>query len=129
MMLPFLYDAGALIAAERSSRFVWQLHRKGIQDGRRCLIPAPVLAQVWRGGPRQARLAAFVASCDVLPLDEPTARAGGVLIGATATQDVVDAVVVVLAAIFKGIVITSDPDDIGRLIAGIGVPVPDPITV
>lgn len=72
------------------------------------------------GGPRQASLARVLAGVDVLPLDEVDARALGALLGATGTSDVVDGQVAVLAAAGDE-VLTSDPDDMQRLLAARGV--------
>jgi hypothetical protein len=61
-----------------------------------------------------------LAGVDVLPLDEVDARALGALLGATGTSDVVDGHVAVLAAAGDE-VLTSDPDDMQRLLAARGV--------
>lgn len=42
-------DSGALIAAEKSSRRVWQLLKAASERGAAVTVPAVVLAQVWRG--------------------------------------------------------------------------------
>ncbi|HEY3000756.1 MAG TPA: hypothetical protein VGJ44_00275 [Kribbellaceae bacterium] len=48
-------------------------------------------------------------------MTEPLARAAGALCGRAATSDVVDALVVVLAARLGAAVVTSDPVDLARL--------------
>jgi hypothetical protein len=85
-------------------------------DGR-LIVPAPVLAQVWRDGRRQVRLAALLgaASTEVDVLDEAGAKAAGVLCGRSGTRDVVDASVVVAARVNGAPVVTSDPDDLRRI--------------
>ena len=40
------------------------------------VVPAPVLAEAWRGGPRQASLSRLLALCDVAPMSEGQARGG-----------------------------------------------------
>ena len=55
-------DAGALIAVERRSRWVDPTLRLARRDAAMVHVIPEVLAQVWRGGPRQARLAAFLSS-------------------------------------------------------------------
>jgi hypothetical protein len=57
-------------------------------------VPAPVLAQAWRGGSRQASLARLLAMCRVEPMTEAQARDVGVLAGKAAHDDVVDVAVV-----------------------------------
>jgi predicted nucleic acid-binding protein len=50
-----------------------------------------------------------------------TAYAVGELLAAAGSADVVDAVVVLLAARHGDIIVTSDPDDLGQLAAALGV--------
>jgi hypothetical protein len=66
------------------------------------------------GGPRQAQLARLLATPEliVVPLDEATARAVGVLCGQSGHSDVVDVHVVLHATEMGHQVVTSDPDDI-----------------
>ena len=80
-------------------------------------VPAPVLAQVWRGGGRQARIARFLGARDVvlIDMDAETARAIGVMCGLTGVTDVVDGHVALHARRRGLAVLTSDPDDIATL--------------
>ena len=48
------YDSGALIAAERGERLMWVRHRALLLRRVVPTVPAPVVAQCWRGTPRQA---------------------------------------------------------------------------
>ncbi len=64
-----VYDAGALIAAERRDRPMWALHDGALRRRLSPLVPAGVLAQAWRGGP-QANLSRLIAGCTVWTLDE-----------------------------------------------------------
>lgn len=109
-------DAGALIALERRDRRVVRLLELAVESGQVIDIPSGVVAQVWRGGDRQARLARFLASDGVTfaDLDLVTARALGELCALTGGSDVVDAHVALLALRFDRAVVTSDPDDIAR---------------
>lgn len=109
-------DAGALIAVERQVGRVVALIGNELRLGRTVDIPAGALAQVWRGGPRQARLARFVNSTGVkvIPLEDQDARAIGVMCGFIGTTDVVDAHVAWHARAQGLAVLTSDPDDIAR---------------
>lgn len=115
-----VYDAGALIAAERRMSSMLALHCRVLQSpargsARTPVVPTIVLGQVWRGTARQASLSAMLAGCEISPLDEITARQGGQLCGHAGTADLADAVVVVLARRLGAGVVTSDPDDIARL--------------
>jgi predicted nucleic acid-binding protein len=109
-------DTGALIALERGDRearaYVFLAER-----GQATLITSSaVVAQAWRGGARQVRLARFLASDLVmeLPLDADASRRIGSLAAALRTYDVVDGHVAVIALERNAFVVTSDPDDIAR---------------
>ncbi len=88
------YDTGALIAAERNDRRMWALHAGFLADEILPTVPSPVLAQAWRGGPRQASIARLLAMCSVEPLSEQQAREVGAIAGRAGHDDIVDATVV-----------------------------------
>lgn len=115
-------DGGALIGIDRDDRRTAGLVELGRRAGATLITVAPVVAQVWRGGARQARLARVPAMIEVLPTSLPDARDAGVLLGETGTSDVVDALVA-LAAMPGDQLLTSDPDDLGLLTARRGLPV------
>lgn len=117
---PVVYDAGMLIAAERSQTKVWRAHRAYLTAGGVPQVPAAVVAQVWRDGARQARLAHLLKGCDVMVMDETSAREIGELLGQAGTSDPVDGAVAVLAARLAAAVATSDPDDIRHLLDRLG---------
>lgn len=110
-------DAGALVEFERNNRRLVGIVARALHHGDALLVPAGVVGQVWRDGARQARLVRLLGSstCVVVALDDATARAAGQLCGASATSDVIDASVVVLARRRGLRVITSDPGDILHL--------------
>jgi hypothetical protein len=114
-------DTGALIAFERADRRAVALVRKAIERDLDIAVPAGALAQAWRGGPRQARLAALLGYELVVieALDAPSARLAGELCGRSNTADVVGASVVVCARRRRHTVVTSDPDDLRRLDSGL----------
>ncbi|MEO3749216.1 PIN domain-containing protein [Streptomyces sp. B6B3] len=115
MSIPYLYDAGALIAIDNNDRRMWARHHLALDEGRDIHVPAPVVGQAWRDPRRQVRLGKLLASCRVEPVGLEVAKAAGVLCGKAGTTDVVDAAVVVMAAIHGAIVWTSDPEDIRAL--------------
>jgi len=88
------YDTGALVAAERNDRRMWALHAGFLAEDVVPVVPAPVLAQAWRGGSRQASLSRLLAMCEVEPLSERQARDVGVLAGKAGHDDIVDVTVV-----------------------------------
>ncbi len=107
-------DAGALIALERGDPDVRALLREAADRGLEVHVVPEVIAQVWRGGPRQARLGAFLSARGVTTpaYDVRAAREVGRLCGATGRHDVVDVHVVWHARSLGHLVVTSDPDDL-----------------
>jgi hypothetical protein len=111
------YDSGALIAAENNGRTIWAEHKALLEQGISPWIPAGVLAEVWRGGARQASLARLLDGCEVDPLDEARAKAVGVLAGASSHNDIVDVHVGEVAArLGHFAVYTSNRMDIRRVL-------------
>lgn len=115
MILPYVYDAGALIALDSNDRRMWLRHKLGLEEGREVHVPAIVVGQAWRAGRRQVQLARALAGCCVDPVGLDASKAAGVLCGKAGTGDVVDATVVVMAAALRAIVWTADPQDIKAL--------------
>jgi predicted nucleic acid-binding protein len=106
-----VYDAGALIAADRSDREVWADHRARLELGVVPLTTAPVVAQVSRAG-RQAQLRRFLQGCEVVGFAEDDAHDVGSIAGRSGVSDVVD-VHVVTVAYRRGFgVLTADEDDL-----------------
>jgi len=110
-------DTGALIGIERGDRRLQALLDEASAAGADLAVPAGAVAQAWRGGTRQARLARFLrlAMVTVVALDEPEARAAGALCGHTRTADVIDASVVICAHVRDHAVVSSDPNDLAAL--------------
>jgi len=106
------YDAGALVAADRGERRIWARHRALLSLREVPTTPAPVVAQTWRGGSRQALLARFLVGVDIEPMSNEQARAIGILAGQAKVTDIVDATVVEGALRRNDMVISSDPDDL-----------------
>lgn len=79
-----------------------------------------VVAQVWRHGARQGRLARVLAGVAVPPLDLDTGKRLGVLLGTTNSSDVVDAHVASLTRAGDQ-VLTSDLDDLRILLDALSV--------
>jgi hypothetical protein len=109
------YDTGALVAAERNDRRMWALHAALLAEEIVPSIPAPVLAEAWRGGSRQASLARLLAMCDVEPLTEAMARAVGELVGRTGHKDIIDVTVIEAARRRGDSIVTSDPHDLRQI--------------
>lgn len=107
-------DTGALLALERGDDRVRALLRRSVDNDIGLTVPAGIVAQSWRGGPRQARVARLLGDpiVHVPPLDDVTARAVGLLCGRTGHPDVVDVHVALHAMDEDQAVVTSDPDDL-----------------
>ena len=114
-------DSGALIAFERGDARMRELLREALATGARLVIPAGVLAQVWRDPAKQVAVGALsrAITTAVVPLDQVLAEAVGVLCGKRKTSDVVDASVVLTARREGAAIVTSDVDDLRHLDSGI----------
>ena len=111
------YDSGALIAAERGERPIWSRHRALLLRRVVPTVPASVVAQCWRGTPRQAQIARLLAGCAVEALDETRAKASGTLAGRARTADIVDASVVEGALRRGDLIVSSDEGDLAAIAA------------
>jgi hypothetical protein len=112
-------DSGALIAAEKGTprfRAIWE---EAADRGALVTVPADVISQVWRGN--SAMVARILNACDIEVLDEGRAKRVGALLAKSRTSDVVDAAVVLGAADRGDRIVTSDPEDIERLVAACGI--------
>ena len=119
---PITFDAGALIAIERGDPAVRALARVLATSNTLILVPAPAVAEVWRGETgRQARLAQFLRTglehghIEIIALDLPVAKEVGVILGRV-SMSIADAAVCRCAVLTRGTVVTSDPDDIQKII-------------
>ena len=115
-------DTGALIAIERGDHLLGAYLRLAYRRSRPLVVPAPVLAQVWRGS-QNARIAQFLGLVFVEPMSARLAREAGELLGRAGLADVVDAAVVVGAASRGDEIVTGDMEDISRLasfVRGVG---------
>ncbi len=108
------YDTGALIAADRGKRRIWARHQALLAAREVPTVPAPVVAQAWRGG-HQALLSRLLTGCEVELLDDQRARSVGTLAARASTTDIVDACVVEGALRRHDLVITSDVSDLSAI--------------
>jgi hypothetical protein len=107
-------DAGAFIALERGDARVLALVAELVAGRQVAHVPSGVVAQVWRGSPRQHAMIRLLRSGAVRTeaLSEEIALRIGLLLDSAGTGDVVDAHVVLLARKLDALVVTSDPDDL-----------------
>jgi predicted nucleic acid-binding protein len=109
-------DAGALIAYERGEPRIREILATAFARGFVPTVPAVVIAEVWRGDAKDARVARLLKVCDVEPLDERRARAAGALRRAAGDSSAIDACVAFGARQRGDAVATSDPADMRRLL-------------
>ena len=118
-MAGITYDTGALIAADKGDREMWLLHRSYADLDVVPVVPAPVLAEAWRGDARQSRLVQLLRGCAIEPLTDAQAKRVGVLAGRAKRSDIVDATVVEGALRRDDTIVTSDRDDLAAIAAAI----------
>jgi predicted nucleic acid-binding protein len=118
----FVFDAGAFIALERRSAFMIGILDQALHGTIEVVLPRTVIAQVWRGTPRQANVGRLVSAGlrrgSPVVIDELTAeraREIGVKIGQTSQPDIVDVHVALAAAERGHAVLTSDEADIAKI--------------
>lgn len=113
-------DAGAFIAVERRDRRVGAMLR--VLHERRIPLrtSAAVVAQVWRDGRKQALLAKVLEGVAVVGLSPNDDRRTGELLGRARRHDVIDAHLALCVGAGDE-VLTSDVDDLRRLLAARGV--------
>jgi predicted nucleic acid-binding protein len=110
-------DTGALIAMEAGSPRMALLVEQAIAAGAELAIPAGVVAQAWRGGARQVRIAKLLQLqvTSIVALDAKLALRVGARCASTRATDVVDVSVAICARDRGHPVITSDPGDIAAI--------------
>jgi hypothetical protein len=115
-------DSGGVSAIAEGSGLARAAIERARRDGWTVAIAAPVLAEVHTGRRDHAHIDRVVNAVDrVVPTTADRARQAGELRSMAGVRDVVDAIVVADAvAAPPALVMTSDPDDIGRLIDASG---------
>ena len=121
-MRGFVFDAGAFIALERRAPLLLGILDEALRGTVEVVLPRTVIAQVWRGGPRQANVDRLISAGrrrdSPVIIDELTAERAkeiGATIGKTSHPDIVDVHVALAAAERGHAVLTSDDADIARV--------------
>jgi hypothetical protein len=107
-------DAGALIAYEQGDRTVRAFLERAGRTGVDVRTTTGAVAQVWRKGARQARLALLLQGLLEVELTRERARRIGTLLGNAGRRDVIDGSIID-AAVDGDEILTTDPDDITTL--------------
>jgi predicted nucleic acid-binding protein len=117
------FDTGALIALEKGDARMLALLRRFRDPSWIISVPAGVVAQAVRTR-RQDRLAPInrllkTPNVDVVFLDRQVAYAIGMLLAGHGGRDVIDGSVVECALRRGGPIVTSDPNDLIRILPGV----------
>jgi hypothetical protein len=112
-----ILDAGFLVSVDRGERHAQVFLHAALQRRTPLRTTHPVVAQVWRNGPRQARLARFLATITIHELDN--GRVVGAILARSGTADVVDAHLVAVAVECAEPILTGDIGDIETLVASL----------
>jgi hypothetical protein len=112
-------DAGALVAIDRAEAAVVSYVVAANRNRVAVRTSSGVVAQVWRDGAKQARLARLLKGVDERALDKEASRRIGSLLGAAKLADVIDGSIVDIARHHDEI-LTSDPGDIAALAEAAG---------
>jgi hypothetical protein len=118
-----ILDAGVFVSVDRDEERARAFLTAAKRTGEPLHTSEAVVAQVWREGARQARLASVLKAVQVHALDD--GRAVGALLAMSGGSDVVDAHVVFLGAALSQRVLTGDPDDLQSIATAMGRSQPD----
>jgi predicted nucleic acid-binding protein len=113
-------DAQGIIRLAEADKSVSAWARRTDALGGEIVTAASTLAEVLRGGARDARILRILRRVTVVDIDKNLGRKAGELLGATGMSGhrcTVDALIAVVALAQRRpvILLTSDPDDLARL--------------
>jgi hypothetical protein len=109
-----ILDAGFLVSVDRGEGPARAFLNAANSKGAHLHTTHTVVAQVWRDGSRQARLARLLDAIEIHAMDD--GRAVGAVLARSGTSDVVDAHIVVLAVTLAEPILTGDVHDIETLV-------------
>jgi predicted nucleic acid-binding protein len=107
------FDTGVLIALERRQQRAAQIFALAVRSGMRITVPAPVVAEWWRG--RTDLREDLLAAVDVEPMTEALGRLAGEALARVRGATTIDALVMASAALREDVVYTSDYEDLEKL--------------
>ena len=109
-----ILDAGFLVSVDRGERTAQEFLSAALLRHTPLNTTHPVVAQVWRNGSRQARLARFLTTIRIHHLAD--GRAVGAILARSGTADVVDAHLVTVALELSEPILTGDVIDLEALV-------------
>lgn len=105
------------MALERNDRAMWRRLKEALQAESPPMTHGGVVAQAWRDGTgRQALLARALQAVETIPLDEQLGKRAGALLDRSGSTDAIAAALAAMAD-HGDQIITSDPADLGTLVA------------
>ncbi|MBW3640079.1 MAG: PIN domain-containing protein [Actinobacteria bacterium] len=118
----FLLDSDGLSKIASDDERAWAHLKRALEEQSRVLAPAVILAEVLRGGPRDANVHRVLERVTVVDITAVIGRAAGEILGQVGGDKTVDAVVAAVAAAHPGRVgvLISDTGDIAALTEGRG---------
>lgn len=114
------YDTGALLAATNGHRAIWALHAGFLAEEIVPVVPALVLATVWRHDHGHVDLTRFLAMCEIEEMSAEQAKAVGRLAGRSNHDDISNVTVVEGAIRRRDAVATSNPADLRAIADSVG---------
>lgn len=115
MIARYVFDTGALIAAERGKERAVRFLRLAHVGAAKIVVPLPVVAEWWRERTR-AREELLAATQVLASID--VSKAAGIALSKLRRVDpslTIDAIVMASAALLDAVLITQDPTDFDRL--------------
>jgi len=117
-----LLDSDGLSKIAADDERAWAHLKQAVKEQSRVLVPAVTLAEVLRGGARDASIHRVLKRVAVVDITAALGRAAGEILGQVGGGNAVDAIVAAVAAAHPGRVgvLTSDTGDISALTEGRG---------
>lgn len=112
------FDSGLLIGLDRGDRQAWAWLKRATERGEPPMVSSVAVAESWRDGRTQARLASVLGACDITPVTESLAKLAGEALAAVRGAGVADALIAAGAARAGATLVTADHDDMRALADG-----------
>lgn len=112
------FDSGLLSRLDRGDQQAWAWLKRATERGEPPMVSSVAVAESWRDGRTQARLAGLLNACDVAPVDESLAKLAGQALAAVQSAGVADALIAATAARAGATLVTEDHDDMRALADG-----------
>lgn len=112
------FDSGLLIRLDRGDQHAWAWLKRATERGEPPMVSSVAVAESWRDGRTQARLASVLNACDVASVDESLAKRAGEALAAVRGAGVADALIAASAARADATLVTDDHADMRALADG-----------